>query len=46
MELEITPEPSAEERAAIAAALEEEAEPEPSAWPESLLPNGDFTFEP
>jgi len=46
MELEITPEPSDEERAAIAAALEDDTESEPSAWPESLLPHGDFTFEP
>jgi hypothetical protein len=46
MELEITPEPSEEERAAIAAALADEAEPEPSAWPEALLPHGDFTIEP
>ena len=38
MELEIRPEPSAEERAAIAAALAQDAEGSASAWPLSVLP--------
>jgi len=32
MKLEITPEPTAAERAAIAAALAEAAEPQPAPW--------------
>jgi len=32
MDLEITPEPTAEERAAIAAVLAEDVEPQPASW--------------
>jgi hypothetical protein len=45
MKLEITPEPSEEERAAIAAALAEAVE-EPSAWADSALPQREQTLEP
>jgi len=38
MELEIRPEPSAQERAAIAAALAQDAEEGASAWPLGVLP--------
>ncbi len=38
MELEIRPEPSDQERAAIAAALAQEAEVAPAVWPQSVLP--------
>jgi hypothetical protein len=38
MELEIRPEPSDQERAAIAAALAQEACVPPAAWPQSVLP--------
>jgi hypothetical protein len=41
MELEISPEPSPAERAAIAAALEPEAEPGPAAWQVGALPPAD-----
>jgi hypothetical protein len=46
MQLEITPEPSDQERAAIAAALAQEAEPAPSAWPQSALPRQEEPEEP
>jgi len=44
--LEITPEPSDDERAAIAAALAHGAEDAPSAWPETVLPRLDDPLEP
>jgi hypothetical protein len=46
MQLEITPEPSDHERAAIAAALAQEAEPAPSAWPQTALPRQGELEEP
>jgi hypothetical protein len=46
MQLEIRPEPSDQERAAIAAALAQEAEPVPSAWPQSALPRQEELEEP
>jgi hypothetical protein len=47
VKLEITPEPSEDERAAIVAALTQEAERPPSAWPETVLPERDGDpFEP
>ena len=46
VELEITPQPSEEERAAIAAALAEETEVQPSPWPGGVLPEPDEPFEP
>jgi hypothetical protein len=45
MELEITPEPSEEERAAILAALADEPETELSRWPAAVLPQGIETPE-
>jgi hypothetical protein len=44
--LEITPEPSDAERAAIAAALEAWADGTSSAWPETVLPGRDDPEEP
>jgi hypothetical protein len=44
--LEITPEPSEDERAAIAAALAQEAVEAGSAWPETVLPGPDDPPEP
>jgi hypothetical protein len=44
--LEITPEPSEDERAAIVAALAQEAETPASAWPETVLPWRDDPPEP
>jgi hypothetical protein len=41
VELEITPQPSEDERAAVAAALGQEAEKPASPWPEALLPGRD-----
>jgi hypothetical protein len=46
MHLEITPEPSDQERAAIAAALAQEAEPAPAAWSQGALPRQDELDEP
>jgi hypothetical protein len=46
MQLEIRPEPSDQERAAIAAALAQEVEPAPSAWPQSALPRQEELEEP
>jgi hypothetical protein len=46
MRLEIRPEPSDQERAAIAAALAREAEPGPSAWAQSALPRPEELEEP
>jgi hypothetical protein len=46
VQLEITPEPSENERAAIAAALAQEAETPASAWPETVLPGRDEPPEP
>jgi hypothetical protein len=44
--LEIAPEPSDDERAAIAAALALAVEVPPSAWPETVLPARDDPLEP
>jgi hypothetical protein len=46
MQLEIRPEPTDQERAAIAAALAQEVEPPPSAWPQSALPRQEELEEP
>ena len=46
VEFEITPQPSDEERTAIAAALAEDAEVQPSPWPGGVLPAADEPFEP
>jgi len=46
VKLEITPEPSEDERAAIVAALAQEAETPASAWPETVLPGRDDPSEP
>jgi hypothetical protein len=46
VKLEITPEPSEDERAAIVAALAQEAEKPASAWPETVLPERDELPEP
>jgi hypothetical protein len=46
MKLEITPEPSEDERAAIEAALAQEAELTASAWPETVLPGRDDLNRP
>jgi hypothetical protein len=43
VELEIKPEPSEEERAAIAAALAHEPEEPVSPWDAAVLPGGDET---
>ena len=44
--LEIAPQPSDDERAAIAAAIALGLEEPPSAWPESVLPGRDDPVEP
>jgi hypothetical protein len=44
--IEITPQPSEDERAAIVAALEQEAEAPASAWPDTVLPGQDDLAEP
>jgi hypothetical protein len=45
--LEITPEPSEDERAAIEAALAQAVEKPVSAWPETVLPEREAdSFEP
>jgi hypothetical protein len=44
--LEITPEPSEAERAAISAALAQAAGDRPSGWPETVLPGKDDPLEP
>jgi len=46
VKLEITPEPSEDERAAIEAAVAQAAETPPSAWPETVLPGREDTPEP
>ncbi|MDP9262647.1 MAG: hypothetical protein M3O89_11840 [Actinomycetota bacterium] len=46
MKLEITPEPSEDERAAIVAAVAQDAETPASAWPETVLPWRDDPPEP
>jgi hypothetical protein len=46
VKLEITPEPSEAERAAIEAALAQEAEGPASAWAETVLPGRDDPAEP
>jgi hypothetical protein len=43
--LEITPEPSDDERAAIAAAIAQGPEDPPAAWPETVLPGKDNPLE-
>jgi len=45
MDLQVTPEPTPEERAAILRALELEREPEPSAWRQAgLVPEEDEPY--
>jgi hypothetical protein len=44
--LQITPKPSEDERAAIEAALAQEAEKPASAWPGTVLPGRDDPAEP
>jgi hypothetical protein len=44
--LEIAPEPTEEERAAIAAALAETSETNPSAWESAERPHGDHGIQP
>jgi invasion protein IalB len=46
VKLEITPEPSEDERAAIVAAVAQETETPASAWPETVLPWRDDPPEP
>ena len=46
MKLEITPQPSEEERAAIEAALAEETGDSSSSWADALLPMHDDAPEP
>jgi hypothetical protein len=46
VKLEITPEPSENERAAIEAAVAQEVETPASAWPETVLPGRDDPPEP
>jgi hypothetical protein len=46
VKLEITPEPSEDERAAIAAAVAQEAQKPASAWPETVLPERGDPLEP
>ena len=46
MEYEVTPEPSEEERAAIAAALAQDAEPQPSPWAGAVLQEPPEALEP
>jgi hypothetical protein len=46
MHLEIRPEPSDQERAAIAAVLAGEADPAPAAWPQSAVPRQEELEEP
>jgi hypothetical protein len=46
MALEITPEPSEDERAAIAAALDGEGDPPPSSWADAVLPGREVSEEP
>jgi hypothetical protein len=46
MHLEIRPEPSDQDRAAITAALAQEADPAPSVWPQSALPRQEELEEP
>jgi hypothetical protein len=46
MHLEITPEPSDQERAAIAAALAQEGESAPSPWAQSALPRQEELDDP
>jgi hypothetical protein len=46
VKLEITPEPSEDERAAIVAAVAQEAETPAAAWPETVLPWRDDPPEP
>jgi hypothetical protein len=45
VELDIAPQPSDEERAAIAAALDEDADEELSAWAKGALPDRDSPGE-
>jgi hypothetical protein len=46
VKLEITPQPSEAERAAIVAALALDAEPALPAWPKTVLPGQDDPVEP
>jgi hypothetical protein len=46
VKLEIMPQPSEDERAAIEAALAQEAEKPASAWPETVQPGRDDPAEP
>ena len=46
VKIEIIPQPSDDERAAIAAALAQAAEEAPSAWAESVLPDRDDPVDP
>jgi hypothetical protein len=46
MDLQITPQPSEDERAAIEAALAEEAELPASSWPDAVLPAADDPADP
>jgi hypothetical protein len=46
MELDVRPEPSEQERAAIAAALAQEAEDAAAAWPQSVFPQHDDSDGP
>jgi hypothetical protein len=46
MDFEITPEPSEEERAAIVAALAQDAEPLPSPWAGGVLPESPELLAP
>jgi hypothetical protein len=46
VDLEITPQPSDDERAAIAAAIAQAAEEPSSAWPDTVLPGRDDPVEP
>jgi hypothetical protein len=46
VKLEITPEPSEDERAVIVAAVAQEAETPASAWPETVIPWRDDAPEP
>jgi hypothetical protein len=46
MDLDITPQPSEDEHAAIVAALAQEADEPASAWSETTLPGRDDPAEP
>jgi hypothetical protein len=46
MEIEVRPEPTPEERAAILEALEAERREEPPPWAQTAFPQGEDTLEP